>query len=235
MKLDFYLGSDLGDWALTQIDPATVGTIITFDQKTADHACDMGLPVLFGNGNKKEIDVAPIGFSVHYPRIIQRPLLKRYQKAYNLHPGYLPWGRGYYPIFWAMWEDSPAGATLHEMVEEVDAGAIVTQIEVEKFAHDTGYTLFQRVREAEKEIFNRFYSNLIDGGTVATQQPIEKGTYHTKAEFFAMKRMENWAELEPQALVKLIRCLSFPKYSGLEIDLGEHKFSLTAEDIGLYE
>jgi methionyl-tRNA formyltransferase len=44
---------------------------------------------------------------------------------YNLHPAYLLWGKDYYPIFWVLWEHTPAGATLHEINEGIDQGKIV--------------------------------------------------------------------------------------------------------------
>ena len=232
MKIDLYLGSDLGAWVLDEISAENVNHIITLDKQLAQRAAEKGMRVIVGNANNKQFAPAAIGFSVHYPRLIRQPLLSQYQKIYNLHPGYLPWGRGYYPVFWAMWEDTPAGATLHEMVEDVDAGDIVAQAKVAQQVDDTGYTLFQRVRQAEKGIFQTYFPRMVQGEVFPTlAQSADVGTYHAKKEFFELKSPQNWRSMSAEKLAKLTRCLSFPGYTGLELTLDGQRFSFVAEPI----
>ena len=48
-----------------------------------------------------------------FMRIVTPVLLDSFPDAVmNLHPALLPWGRGACPVFWALWERTPAGATL---------------------------------------------------------------------------------------------------------------------------
>ena len=228
-KIDLYLGSDLGLRALEQIPLNFLSKVITLDDRISDLAQSKGIKVIFGNANKVDFEPASIGFSIHYPRILKQDLISRYRKIYNLHPGYLPWGKGYYPIFWALWEDTRAGATLHEIVKGVDEGSIVEQIQVEHYPFDTGFSLFERVRAAEKKLFDKYFRKIARGETLPAASQPPGGTYHTKKEFFDLKRPENWQTMSAEELVRLIRCLSFPGYTGLEISLDGKKFSLLVE------
>jgi methionyl-tRNA formyltransferase len=45
----------------------------------------------------------------------------------NLHIGYLPWNRGAHPLFWAAYDGTPVGVTIHEVDTGVDTGHICFQ------------------------------------------------------------------------------------------------------------
>ena len=187
-KVDLLLGSDLGLWVLETVNPEYISCVFTLDLNIAALAARYGIEVFTDNVNQVVFEPSNISLSVHYPRIIQLPLLKRYKKIYNLHPGYLPWGRGYYPVFWAIWEQSPAGATLHEISAEIDEGSVVVQRKVEQFPNDTGGSLFERVRETEKDLFLELWPRIIAGEILPTSPQNGTGIYHSKRDFFDLKQ-----------------------------------------------
>jgi len=164
-QIDLYLGGDLGIWALQNLCRESVAQVFSVDEQIVALSRKYNLQVETSNPNLINFQTSHIGFSIHYPRIFRRELISRYDKMYNLHPGYLPWGRGYYPIFWALWEDTPAGATLHEINEGIDTGSIVDQIQVKYDIEDTGGSLFQRIRQAEKELLIKYYPQIREGKT----------------------------------------------------------------------
>lgn len=225
--IDLYLGSDLGLWTLQQIPFVQIGQVFTLEQKIAEQAIYLGLKVQNKNANLVKFHPSEIGLSVHYPRIIKPHLIAKYHKLYNLHPAYLPWGKGFYPIFWSLWENTPAGATLHEINEGIDQGNIVAQIQVEYYDHDTGGSLFYRVREAEKQLFLEYWKKIAKEIDLPSYSQQEKGTYHTKKEFIELKTQVNWQEMKGKDLIKLIRCLTFEGYTGLEVRLGQQVFELS--------
>jgi methionyl-tRNA formyltransferase len=230
--VDLYLGSAVGLWALDQVRPEEIGLVFTFDEDIAAAATGLGLDVRSGDANELEFEAAPVAFSVHYPRIIRPHLIARYRNIYNLHPGYLPWGRGFYPVFWALWENTPAGATLHEITAGVDEGPVVGQIQVDYDEADTGGSLHEGVRMAEEQLFRDFWPSISAGRPLpAVEQPQSGGSAHLKKEFFELKQQARWEEMTASELVKLVRCLSFPGYSGLEITLGGKRFALNLEDL----
>jgi len=71
----------------------------------------------------------------------------------NIHPSYLPHGRGRDPVVWSIRHEHPAGVTLHEINEQVDEGDIWYQEEVPYTLPTTGNELYQRVVSACIRVF----------------------------------------------------------------------------------
>src|SRR6266496_2289171 len=231
MKIDLLLGSDIGDWALNRTPANQINQIVTLDEALAKRAQSLGLKTVLENANSANYVPAGIGFSVHYAAILKPHLIERYEKIYNLHPGYLPWGRGYYPIFWAIWEETPAGATLHEITAGVDEGPIVAQIRVQYNESDTGGSLFQRVREAEENLFLEYLPRITDGKNIPADPQPAGGTYHRQKEFYELKQQTEWEKMSSRDLLRLVRALTFPGHSGLEVTMGTERFELRLEPL----
>lgn len=227
--VDLYLGGDLGLWVLQNIAVTPVRQVLTIDETIAHFAQEIGLKVWLGNANEFVFTTSKTGLSVHYPRILREKLIAQYQKIYNLHPGYLPWGRGFYPVFWALWEGTQAGATLHEITLGIDEGPIVDQIAVPYDDSDTGGSLWHRVRQAEQQLFQTYWPAISQGDYPPTMSQQSGGTFHLRQEFFELKQGTDWRRMDVHDLMKLIRCLSFPGHSGLEVFLGGKKFSVLLE------
>jgi methionyl-tRNA formyltransferase len=142
---------------------------------------------------------------MHYPVLLRPPLLSSYSTLVNVHPGYLPWGRGYHPVFWSLWEETPAGATIHHMSEKVDCGPLVDQIRVEYTSSDTSGTLHQRVREAEKNLFRTYWPMLVRGELLPAMAQTSDGSAHTRQEFLELKENVHWESMDAAELVRLAR------------------------------
>ena len=67
-----------------------------------------------------------------YAPIIKEPFISSCNAPIiNVHPTYLPYGRGIYPIVWASLNGDPFGASLHLIdSEEIDSGAIIERTRV---------------------------------------------------------------------------------------------------------
>lgn len=226
MKVDFFIDGDLGLWALEQVTKDHIGTVFTTDGDIFNVASKRGFEVIQDNPNHLQYTPSQRAISVHYKKILGSSVLGCYQKAYNIHPGYLPWGRGYYPIFWALWENTPAGATLHEMVEQVDRGPIVQQIKIDYGIYETGYEVFTRVREAEKKLFLKIFPKIVSGDDISSYIRTEEGSYHTKKDFLDLKQQIDWKLLSADSFVKLVRYLTFPSFSGFTIELDEQRYEV---------
>jgi folate-dependent phosphoribosylglycinamide formyltransferase PurN len=198
MPADLLIGGTLGGWALGHADPADVAQVVTDDPTLARAAAALGLAVRHDH----EYEPSGRALSVHYKRILPAALIARYEGIWNLHPGLLPWGRGMYPVFWALWEGTPAGATLHELVEALDAGPIVAQTEVPVLPDDTGGSLHARVQQAEKDLFAAYWPRIVAGEALPSTPQSGAGSYHTLSEFLELKEHGTGA--------RLARCLQFP-------------------------
>jgi phosphoribosylglycinamide formyltransferase 1 len=88
-----------------------------------------------------------------YMRILSPVFLERFPAVLNVHPSLLPDFRGLRAVEQALEAGvEETGVTVHFMVEEVDAGPIVTQERVPVWAGDTKETLLQRLHPVEHRL-----------------------------------------------------------------------------------
>lgn len=90
-----------------------------------------------------------------YMRILSEEFVERWQgKMLNIHPSLLPKYRGLDTHQRAIAaSDNVAGATVHLVSSELDAGEILGQIEVSIQPEDTAASLAERVRIAEHQLY----------------------------------------------------------------------------------
>ena len=208
--LDLLAGGGLGAWALRHAPVPLVHQVVCLDGELGALAADLGHEVFAGNPHDPAFAPGPAALAVRFPRILAPALVVRYDGAiWSIHPGLLPWGRGTHPVFWALWEGTPAGATLHQLVAEVGAGPIVEQRETPVLDGDTGGSLHARVEDAERDLLTRWLPRLAAGERPpATLQPAG-GSHHTLAEFEFL-RDEGRYEVPRADRARLARCLTFP-------------------------
>ena len=208
--IDLLVGGTLGAWALRNASPALVRQVVCLDDALIAVAAERGHELFAGDPHDAAFVPGGAALSVHFPLILRPALFERYGGAvWNLHPGLLPYGRGMYPVFWALWEGTPAGATLHELTAGLDAGPIVEQREVEVLASDTGGRLHERVQAAERELFQRWLPRLAAGGRPAARPQPAGGSHHSLAEFEYL-RDEGRYDVPRADRERLQRCLTFP-------------------------
>jgi len=229
-KVDLFLGGPLGLWVLDNVGPEDIGRVYTKDGDIFRHA--LRLDAAVGDFiNDTHGVMAPVGLSVHWPEILPTKFISKYDRIYNIHPGLLPWGRCYYPVFWALWADEPAGCTLHEIDAEIDTGPIVAQRAVPKYAWDTGGTLHQRVSDAEKGLFLEYWPRIVSGDLPEAVPQVGEGSFHLKREFFDLKHGASCSNGSTSDIYRLIRCLSHPDYSGMRICYGGKRYEISARPV----
>ena len=226
MLVDLYVDGPFGEWILNNVDPGDVGHVVTTDTALDRYARERDFKVFLGSPRGVSFQNQTIGFSGHYHRVFSPDFLSRYTKMYNLHPGLLPWGRGYYPVFWALWNETPAGVTLHEITAGLDEGPVVAQTQVPYSSADTGATLFERVREAAQRLFLAHWPRIVSGEPLPSVPQAGNGIFHSKAEFMTLKESPPISTMSGVEVMRLIRAFSFPGYSGLEVQLGDRRYEV---------
>jgi methionyl-tRNA formyltransferase len=176
-------------------DPPTV--LCTASNVGASHAADLraaftdagGEHVLTGD-DLADADVlawlAGLGLqlavAVQFPHLVRPAALSVPERGWvNVHPAYLPFNRGWHTPSWAILEGTPAGATIHEMAEDVDAGAVIARRRIPTRPEDTADSLYQRLLAAEVELLEATWPTL-RGPDDWTGQPQEGGTSHRRGE-----------------------------------------------------
>jgi phosphoribosylglycinamide formyltransferase 1 len=88
-----------------------------------------------------------------YMRVLSSVFLERFPAILNVHPSLLPQFRGLHAVQRALEAGvKETGVTVHFMVEEVDAGPIVTQERVPVLPGDTEKTLLERLHPIEHRL-----------------------------------------------------------------------------------
>lgn len=101
-----------------------------------------------------------------YMRILTPEFVKRWEgRMLNIHPSLLPKYPGRDTHARAIQAgDSHAGATVHLVTEELDAGEALGQVEVAIWPNDTAEKLANRVRVAEHQLYSRVLSDYVSRG-----------------------------------------------------------------------
>ena len=137
----------------------------------------------------------------------------------NLHASYLPYNRGANPNVWSIVDRTPAGATLHVMDANIDTGDIVARDRVETDFSDTGRDLYERLEDAQVELFKRVWPAIVTGETTVEGQDEGKGTYHTSDEFSDLCELDPQEEIQVKPFLNRLRALTFPPYDNAEIEI----------------
>ncbi len=136
---------------------------------------------------KKEVDRIiseyDIVFSLHCKQIFPEQLVNAV-RCINLHPGLNPYNRGWYPQVFSIMNGLPIGATLHEMVNEVDRGPVIAQTPVTIEPWDTSRSVYNKVLSAEIDLLKIHLPSILANTYTATAT--EAGNYNGIADFNAL-------------------------------------------------
>lgn len=131
--------------------------------------------------NVKKYDLI---ISFGYKKIIPNSIIENLKKPIiNLHIGYLPFNRGYYPNLWSFLENTPSGVTIHEIDKGIDTGDIIFQkkIDFKKKNKTTFSTTYKKLKDAIEDLFIVNFDKIKNYSYKKTSQ---RGisTYHKKNE-----------------------------------------------------
>lgn len=132
--------------------------------------------------------------SIQYDQILRENLFRSLAApCLNLHYSLLPRHRGVAPIAWAVRSgDKEAGATVHHMVEPIDAGDVVAQRAVSIRDEDTARDVYGKVSEAAFTLFKDAYPFPPDLLERRLPQDRTKASYHRKGDFDFSNRRIDW-------------------------------------------
>lgn len=148
------------------------------------------------------------GFIIHPTVINIAPL-----GAINIHNSFLPYNRGKFPNVWAIVDETPIGATIHYINENIDSGDIIYRKKVEIEPIDTGKSLYYKVRVACVEAFKEIWPYIKTGKFTRTpQSKFGKGTFHYKKDVEKIDCISMNKYYKAKDLINLLRARTFPPY-----------------------
>jgi methionyl-tRNA formyltransferase len=110
-------------------------------------------------------------------------------RCVNIHPGYNPYNRGWYPQVFSIINKKPVGVTIHEMDSLLDHGPIIVREEVPLYAWDTSQTAYERIIEKEIELLEKYLARIINADYHAERPSIE-GNVNTKKDYESLCKLD---------------------------------------------
>lgn len=119
--------------------------------------------------------------SLHCKQIFPTRLVESV-RCINIHPGFNPYNRGWFPQVFSIINGKPVGVTIHLMDTEIDHGNIIYQEKVPVFSYDTSETIYLRVLSTEKKLLKTHIHELLLGESSGFS-PISEGNYNSISDF----------------------------------------------------
>lgn len=164
-----------------------------------------------------DIAMPSMGVSVLFGHILKSPEIASFsQGVINCHPSLLPHNRGAFPAAWSILEGSPAGATIHVIDTGLDTGSTLLQRQVEVRDNDTSGSLYERTLDELFELFESNWASLKSGNIAAVDQAAG-GSYHSSADFHAMRNFTLDQVTSAEDLLRRLRASSLLDGSGARI------------------
>lgn len=119
--------------------------------------------------------------SVHCKQLFPESLHERVE-CINIHPGYNPETRGWFPQVWAIARGLKAGVTVHRIDDEIDHGDVIDRFVIPMRIWDTSKTAYDRILAAEIAWIRKNFQRLVEGD-YATCKLEQQGHLYTKNDF----------------------------------------------------
>ncbi|MDX2049451.1 MAG: dTDP-4-amino-4,6-dideoxyglucose formyltransferase [Chitinophagaceae bacterium] len=160
---------------------------------------------------KKIINGWPLVISMHCKQLFPAELVKAV-KCINVHPGYNPVNRGWYPQVFAIINNSIIGATIHEIDEQLDHGAIIDRMEVPKYETDTSLDLYNRVLAAEAELLRKNIIPVLKN-VYTSFAPEAEGKLYLKKDFKGLCQLDLKEQNTLQFFITKLRALTHGNFN----------------------
>ena len=148
--------------------------------------------------------------SIHCKQLFPKYLINAV-RCVNVHPGYNPINRGWYPQVFAIIENLEIGATIHEIDELLDHGKIIAREKVEKFQHDTSLSLYNRIVDKEIELLKSHIHKIINKSYIPIT-PESEGNLRLKKDFNELLHLNLDEKLTMGEAIDKLRALTHGKY-----------------------
>lgn len=168
---------------------------------------------------------------VHFPYLVPKEVLAIPKLGVlNLHPAFLPFNRGWHTPSWAILDESPYGATLHFMDEDVDTGDIIHQQQLEVSDGDTADSMYQKVKLLELQVFKDTWPHLVDQTFTRTPQTQSEGTSHKRTDLASQGALHLDQMVKTEDLIRKLRALTTNNIKeSVYYDIGNKRYRIQVQ------
>ena len=126
----------------------------------------------------------------------------------NLHPSLLPYGRGKHPATWAIWEQTPYGASAHSVTSDLDGGPLLGQIRIPLLDTDTGDSLYAKGIEALWDLYLTRVRPWVLGKPMSWEAQPPGGSFHRQSDLLSLYELAEDPLLPTRDRLRLLRALN---------------------------
>ncbi len=148
--------------------------------------------------------------SIHCKQLFPFKLVENV-RCVNVHPGFNPINRGWFPQVFAIAYNLPVGATIHEIDLELDHGRIIARELVEILSYDTSYTLYNRILETEIRLLKKHLISILEN-TYSSFEPESEGNLFFKKDFSKLCKINLEEKTTYKECINKLRALSHDDY-----------------------
>ncbi len=119
----------------------------------------------------------------------------------NLHISYLPYNRGSHPNFWAFFDGTPSGVTIHMIDKDIDTGDIICQKQVQFDLDEKTFTQTHHRLMKEAELLFMENRKMILSKSYTTTPQRGMSSYHKKVDL--PKEFSGWDSIIIDEITRL--------------------------------
>lgn len=145
--------------------------------------------------------------SLHCKQLFPAKLVNQV-RCVNVHPGFNPYNRGWFPQVFSIVNKLPVGVTIHEMDEQLDHGGIIVQHEIEILPWETSYDVYKKIQYAEVRVIGDSLRDILDNNYEA-KAPSSEGNINLKKDFNALCEIDLDKSVTFREAIDYFRATSF--------------------------
>ena len=130
----------------------------------------------------------------------------------NVHPGYNPYNRGWFPQVFGIMNHLPIGVTIHKMDTELDHGPIIYQKQLHVGAEETSKDVYERILATEMDLIEEHLDDLLTGNYTVTPMPFE-GNINYKEDFEALREIDLSKTATYGEVIDFLRAMTHAPYN----------------------
>ncbi len=148
--------------------------------------------------------------SFHCTQIFPKELYENI-RCINIHPGFNPHNRGYFPHVHSIINGLPAGVTIHEINGTIDGGDIIYQEKIEVESWEISSDVYKRIIDVEWTMFKIHINDIISGNYEIS--PAGIGNYNSKYDFTELCELNINKKDTLKNHLNLLRALTHESYN----------------------
>jgi methionyl-tRNA formyltransferase len=148
--------------------------------------------------------------SLHCKQLFPEKLVRNH-RCVNIHPGFNPYNRGWFPQVFSIINKKPVGVTIHEMDEELDHGSILYQEKIDIKLYDTSWSVYHRIQQKEVELLEKYLLDIIEK-RYNKKAMLSEGNINYKSDFEKICRIDLSKQATYGEVIDLLRATTFDGY-----------------------